>query len=111
MFTREEEEAARYALRNDQRLKTLLKATMNLVGYFVSLDVSADPIETKMLNAQNKVKQVSTELRKIDGGAKFDYVLGDTQPLIDAVNLIDEGILPFMDAAAKNKLSTDLTIV
>ncbi|NIQ14803.1 MAG: hypothetical protein GTO02_10510 [Candidatus Dadabacteria bacterium] len=81
------------------RFGTFCKATMNGVGYFMSLgDTQAD--------AEDKMRQLSSELRANDAGAKFDYVLGDTQPLIDAINA---SILPFMDAAAKAYLTGELT--
>jgi len=85
-----------YKLRTEAREKTLLDATMNFVGYFMGL---GDDKAT----AESKVSQISTEVASL----LYVYTLGNTQPLIDAINASS---LPFMDAAAKAKLVGDLTI-
>jgi hypothetical protein len=69
-----------YQLRTAKREKQLFIATMEFVAYFMSLG---------------------------DDHTLYAYVLGRTQPLIDAINA---STLPFMDAAAKAKLTGDLTI-
>ena len=102
-FKKGEEAVARYDLRTSRREKTLMSATMNAVAYFMLLGDTQE-------DAEAKVQQISGAVRAADGGAKFDYVLGDTQPLIDAINGIDEVALPFFDAAAKTALVSDLTI-
>ncbi len=53
--------------------------------------------------ADNKVKQISDEVAV----HLYPYVLGRTQPLIDAVNA---STLTFMDQAAKNHLTTLLSV-
>jgi hypothetical protein len=74
---------------------TLGQATMNFVGYFMTLG-------DDQATAEGKVGQVSTEVAQY----LYVYTLGNTQPLIDAINA---STLPFMDAAAKAKLTGDLT--
>lgn len=95
IYTTDEREYAAYDERCELRKKTLYVATMNFVNYFVSL---GDDLST----AQSKVAQVSTEVNP----TIFGYVLGNVQPLIDAINA---STLPFMDAAAKAKLTGDLS--
>lgn len=84
-----------YEERNASRTKTMNEATMEFVAYFVGL---GDDLET----AQLKVSQLSTEVSQ----HLFPYTLGNTQPLIDAINSSN---LPFMDANAKDKITGDLT--
>lgn len=97
IYSTSEREYAAYDERCEQRKKTLYIATMNFVDYFMSL---GDDKPT----AQSKVAQVSTEVNS----TLYGYVLGNTQPLIDAINA---STLPYMDAAAKAKLTGDLTLV
>ena len=73
------------------RFGTFAKSTMNLVGYFMALGDAQEAATIKM-------QQLSAEISTTNGGCKFDYVLGDLQPLFDAINA---STLPFMDAAAK----------
>lgn len=96
IYTTEEREYAAYDERCEQRKKTLYRATMNFVQYFVEL---GDDVAI----AQSKVASVSTEVN----GTIYGYVLGNTQPLIDAINA---SALPHMDAAAKSKLIGDLSV-
>jgi len=72
------------------RFGTLSAASVGIVGYFMGLGDT-------QVQAEAKVKEVS-RLIKSDF---FLYVLGDTQPLIDDINAIDEVAYPYMDAAAK----------
>ena len=85
-----------YKSRSAAREQTLMDATMEFVAYFISL---GDDKAT----AESKVSQLSTEVAAL----LYVYTLGNTQPLIDAINA---STLPFMDAAAKTKLTSDLTI-
>jgi len=85
----------------DNRFGTFSKATIEAIAYFMSLGDTEE-------QAHDKMKQLSAELRATNPGAKFDYVLGDTQPLIDAINA---SILPFMDAAAKLAFTNSLSTV
>ena len=87
---------AAYKLRNEVREEQLIKATMEFVLYFMGL---GDDHAT----ANDKVAQLSTEVAAL----LYVYTLGNIQPLLDAVNA---STLPFMDAAAKAKLTGDLTI-
>lgn len=84
-----------YKSRNEQRQRVLEDATMGMVVYFMGL---GDDQPT----AEQKVKDLSTEV----ADKTYIYVLGNTQPLIDAINA---SILPFMDAAAKTFATDKLT--
>ena len=86
-----------YLSRCNNREMTLMSATMGFVAYFMGL---GDDLTT----AQGKVSQVSTKVSL----HLYPYRLGNTQPLIDAINA---STLEFMDAAAKAKLTGDLTTV
>lgn len=83
-----------YNLRSSSREQVLFTATMNFVQYFIDL---GDDKPT----SESKVSQLSTEV----AAYLYAYVLGNKQPLIDGIN---NSTLPFMDAAAKQKLITDL---
>lgn len=83
-----------YAERCNTRQDTLIIATMNFVQYFIGL---GDDKPT----AESKVSQLSTEVASY----LYAYVLGNKQPLIDGIT---NSNLPFMDAAAKQKLISDL---
>lgn len=96
IYTTDERAYAAYDERCEQRKKTLYIATMNFVDYFVSLG-------DEVVTAQSKVAQLSTEVNP----TIYGYVLGNTQPLIDAINA---STLSHMDDDAKNKLIGDLTI-
>jgi hypothetical protein len=87
---------AGYELRTQSRQRQLHTATMEFVAYFMSLG-------DDQATAEDKVGQLSDEV----AATLYAYVLGRTQPLIDGVNA---SALPFMDAAAKAKLTGDLTI-
>lgn len=100
VFKEGEELTADLANRFLGRLKTILSSTTGMIVYFM---MNGDDEET----AKDKMKQISTQIRLADGGAKFDYCLGDTQPLLDAVDQITE--LPFLDSLAKQHLINLLT--
>jgi hypothetical protein len=85
-----------YKSRSENREQTLMDATMDFVAYFMGLG-------DDQATAEDKVSQVSTEVAAL----LYVYTLGNTQPLIDALNA---STLPFMDAAAKAKIVGDLTI-
>ena len=85
-----------YMNRVRNREFTLGKATMNFVAYFMGLG-------DDQTTAESKVSQVSTEVAAL----LYVYTLGNTQPLIDA---IQASTLPHMNQAAKDKLIGDLTI-
>lgn len=89
-----EEKYVLYLDRVRQREFTLGKATMNFVEYFIGL---GDDEAT----AKNKVGQVSDEVAQ----HLYQYTLGRVHPLIDGLNA---STLPFMDAAAKAKITGDL---
>jgi hypothetical protein len=88
-----------YSSRTRNRELTLMKATMSFVGYFMGLG-------DDQTTAESKVSDVSTEVAQF----LYVYTLGNTQPLIDAINNIDEVAFPYMDAAAKAKITGDLTV-
>lgn len=88
----------KYDIRTTGREKTLMAATMGFVAYFMGLG-------DDQATAEDKVSQVSTSVAAL----LYVYTLGNTQPLIDAINNIDEVAMPFMDAAAKANLVGGLT--
>lgn len=90
------EEVADYISRNNYRQTTLCTATMNFVQYFIDL---GDDKPT----AQSKVSELSTEV----AAYLYAYVLGNKLPLIDSINL---STLPFMDQAAKDYLTQQLSL-
>ena len=92
----DDKNAAGYKTRTENREATLMKATMAFVAYFMGLG-------DDQATAELKVSQVSTEVAQY----LYVYTLGNTQPLVDAINA---STLPHMDAAAKAKLTGDLTI-
>lgn len=95
VFYRGESYIAKYDMRTSDREKTLMKGTMNFVGYFMSLgDLKAD--------AELKVSQVSTDVAPY----LYAYTLGNKQPLIDAIQNCN---LEYMDQAAKDYLINELT--
>lgn len=99
VFKAEERTYAAYSVRCEQRSKTLYKATMDFVAYFIGLGDTKEQAEVK-------VATVST----IVNAMLYGYVLGNTQTLIDAINGIDEVAHPFMDAPAKAQLINSLTV-
>jgi len=105
LWRKEQLVTAQYDKRCDAREVKLMEATMGFVAYFIALDASGDIDEVKLTNANIKVAQVSTLVAHL----LYAYRLGNTQPLIDAVNAVDVGVLTFMDADAKTFLATALT--
>lgn len=103
LWKKEQLIVSEYSQRCDDREVTLMTATMNFVGYFIMLDNSSDDDLTKKSNAEIKVAQLSTEVAAF----LYSYRLGNTQPLIDGIN---NSNLEFMDAAAKEKIVSDLSI-
>jgi hypothetical protein len=95
-WTRGQNAGYKYELRSEERERVLMWATMEFVTYFIGLG-------DDQATAESKVSQISTEVASL----LYVYTLGNTQPLIDAINA---SALPFMDAAAKAKLTGDLTI-
>ena len=81
-----------YLVRYHNRLATIGRATMALVTHFIT---GGDDLDT----SRGKVKQLSQEISGAKPGAKTDYMLGDTQDLIDRVNA---SALSFMDTTAKS---------
>jgi len=98
IFKKSEEVVAGFYKRTDAREKTIMLSTMNLVAYFMGL---GDDQET----SEGKVSQVSLDISSL----LYIYTLGNIQPLVDAVNAIDEVAMPFMDTAAKAYLVGQLT--
>ena len=84
-----------YEERNQMRHKTLDEATISFIKYWMEL---GDDLPT----AQSKTAQLSTEVALY----LYPFVLGNTGPLISA---IQGSQLAFMDQAAKDKLTNDLT--
>ncbi len=97
-YDKGEDYVAKYDMRTNAREKTLMKATMNFVAYFMGLG-------DDQLTAEGKVGQVSTHLAQY----LYVYTLGNVAPLLSGINNIDEGAMPFMNAAAKAKLVGDLS--
>lgn len=97
IWKREDSATAGYYKRSEAREVTLMKATMNFVKYLVDLGDTQEDAEIKV-----------TELSTSVGSLLYMYTLGNTQPLIDAVN---NSSLPFMDSLAKVYLVEQLTIV
>jgi hypothetical protein len=67
-----------YKERNDSREKVLMESTMALVSSFITDGSTED-------EAKDKVRAFSNEITTNAPGAKYDFVLGNTQPLKDAV--------------------------
>jgi hypothetical protein len=67
--------------RSDSRELTLMTSTMSLVASYVTDGDTKD-------DAKVKVKAVSDEITSLSPGAKYDFVLGNTQPLKDAVQAL-----------------------
>lgn len=84
-----------YSSRNEARRAKLENATVYFIQYFIDM---GDDLST----ARNKVSELSTEISQY----LYIYILGNTQPLIDAIN---NSNLPFMDQSAKEKLINDLS--
>ena len=83
------------------RFGTLALATTNLIAYYVDLGDTQE-------EAEIKVGQISNEIRIIDGGSKFDYILGNIAPLLNSIDLVSEITYPFFDNLAKTQIKTDL---
>lgn len=86
-----------YESRCSIRNKRLYNATMDFVKYFIDL---GDDKPT----AEAKVSELSTEV----AAYLYAYVLGNKTPLVNGIN---NSSLPFMDAAAKQKLINDLQTI
>lgn len=99
VWKKEQVVVAKYDKRCKKRGITLMQATMDMVAYFMGLG------DTKE-EAESKIGQVSTSVASL----LYAYKLGNTQPLIDAINNIDEQEMPFMDDEAKQELINKLTI-
>lgn len=84
-----------YQERNEMRQNKLNAATMAFVGYFIGLG-------DDQASAQAKVAGLSTEC----AAYLYPYVLGNTQPLKDA---IQASSLVYMDQAAKDFLINELS--
>lgn len=78
--------------RSELREIKLMESTMALV---VSFMTDGDDETT----AKDKVKSLSDELTTNSPGAKYDFVLGNTQPLKDAVQA---SVLVYMTQAKKD---------
>lgn len=88
----EGEEAPRYLDRISSRTATLAKSTMDLLYSFI--DDGDDYI-----TAKDKVTQLSNEISTNNPSAKFDFTLGDVQPLKDQVQA---STLPHMTQPKKD---------
>ena len=58
--------------------------------------------------AKGKVKDVSKAIRDISPSAKFDFMLGETEFLIDAINDIDETTYSHVTQAKKDLITSIL---
>jgi len=86
--------------RSSSRELTLMKSTMALITSFVT---DGDTLD----EAKLKAKALSVELTTNSPGVKYDFTLGDTQPLIDAVNA---SVLVDMTAAKKLVVTNILSL-
>lgn len=84
----------------NNRFGTFSKSVMAFVGYLMGLGDTYD-------EAIVKSKELSNYIRVTDGGVKFDYIIGDTQPLLDVITNCTT--LAFLDQDAKDFLITELT--
>jgi len=94
-FKKTERPFASFAKRNSNRKVTLIKGTLNLVGYFIQGQGLSEA------DARLQMNQLSYECRDL----LYLYELGNTQPLINA---IANSNLPFMDESAKAYAATQL---
>jgi hypothetical protein len=85
-----------YEIRNDIRQSKLNQATEELINWFVANQSVSE------MEAKRQVQELSSEVALWI----FPYVLGNTQPLIDAIN---SSSLPFMDAGAKANVVGNLS--
>jgi hypothetical protein len=95
IWKEEDKELSKYFKKTLERQVLVMKATNNMVVYFVSLG-------NDLATATNYVEQLSTEI----SSHIRTYELGNTQPLKDAIN---GSALGFMDAAAKTEAINQLT--
>lgn len=94
-------ETDNYLERMRQREGVLAKATMDLVQAF--MDDGDD-----LVTAQGKVKAFSDEITTNAPGAKYDFVLGNVQPLKDAVNA---SVLSYMTANTNEKINLVISLL
>lgn len=74
------------------RMNLIVKAYLKLIWYFENLgDTAAD--------AEIKIITLSRDINSRNGFSKFDYILGDVQPLKDEIQASE---LIFMDQNAKD---------
>jgi len=99
IFTKRESYIAKYDFRTSSREKTLMKATMDFIAYFMSLGDTKEEAETKV-----------GEVSGIVSAYLYVYTLGNVSPLLNAINSIDENTMPFMNQAAKDNLISGLTV-
>lgn len=81
------------------RFGTFSKATMDLMKHYMG---KGDDYNL----AKNKVAELAKEISDNKPSAKFDYVIGVTQPLIDQVNA---SALPHMTQEEKDLVTNILT--
>jgi hypothetical protein len=96
--TSTERKAYRYKSRCRAREETLILSTIQMQEYFEGLGDTIPDAKTKVRGINEEVKEFL-----------YLYVLGNVQPLKDAVNNINIGTLSYMDAAAKAFLIDKLT--
>jgi hypothetical protein len=85
-----------YQERIDARTLTMHNAIGSMIEYFMSLGVDQP-------TAENQMGELSIEVSI----TIYPYILGYTQPLLDA---IQNSTLPFMDQSAKDELIQFLTV-
>ena len=96
VFKKGETYIAKYDMRTSEREKTLMKATMNFVAYFMGLGDA-------QIDAEIKVSNVSTDVAPY----LYAYTLGNKVPLINAIQNCN---LAFMNQDAKDYLINALTV-
>jgi hypothetical protein len=101
LWKKDEQRFAQYEDRYTLRKMQLLEATQNLIEFYEDKGDSRE-------DAEIKVVQISRAVSSINGGAKVDYFLGDTQQLVDILLNIDETSYPFFDFPAKTYITNDL---
>jgi hypothetical protein len=101
LWKKSEQKYAKYEDRYSLRKMQLMMATQNLIEFY---EAKGDSRE----DAEIKVTQISRAVSTINGGAKVDFFLGDTDQLVQILNNIDEVSYPFFDAEAKTYIANDL---
>lgn len=84
-----------YITRCNNRLGTMAKATMALLNSYMEIE------KDSYLVAKAKVKDVSKAIKESNPTAKFDFMLGEPEFLIEAIEGIDEATYPHVTSVKK----------